>query len=156
MKVRVCRLRRGRTARGCEGGRGWRRTARGRVPGDGTGSCAGRGCGARHGVLAVAWQHVWWNVSATALGRAIKTDVSPEVKEQQHNNNTPLATHPSPFARRHTARMFSTYKTRRRWSTYLQLICGVNPRRCLYTMIESLSLALSLSHHDETRGKRSV
>ena len=72
MKVRVCRLRRGRTARGCEGGRGWRRMARGRVPGDGTGSCAGRGCGARHGVVAAAWQHVWWNVSATALGAGDK------------------------------------------------------------------------------------
>ena len=46
--------------------------ARGRVPGDGTGSCAGRGCGARHGVVAAAWQHVWWNVSATALGAGDK------------------------------------------------------------------------------------
>ena len=101
MKVRVCRLRRGRTARGCEGGRGWRRMARGRVPGDGTGSCAGRGCGARPRAVAAAWQHVWWNSLPQLWGRAIKTDVSPEVKEQQHNNNTPLATHPSPFARRH-------------------------------------------------------
>ena len=99
MKVRVCRLRRGRTARGCEGGRGWRRMARGRVPGDGTGSCAGRGCGARPRAVAAAWQHVWWNVSATALGAGDKNGRFSRGKrtaaQQQHApRNTPLAFRP--------------------------------------------------------------